>query len=189
MTMIETEPRTIGRVDASFSDAEVVEMRAVGLVGADGSILARVPVAPQVARRKITALDILNEAPDYASGFTRGLSVAAEPGQRALWLSGTASIDAAGRTLYAGDLRAQTWRTYHNLLRLLETEGANFSDVVRTSCYLRDIERDYQEFNRVRTWFLREAGCDPLPASTAIQARLCRSELLVEIEALAVLPR
>ena len=31
-------------------------------------------------------------------------------------------------------------------------------------------------------------GLDPLPASTGIQARLCRSDLLVEIEAIAVLP-
>src|SRR6185503_11347348 len=96
-----------------------------------GCILGREPVVPQVARRKISALDVLNEAPDYASGFTRGLSVAAEPGQRTLWLSGTASINGAGRTVHPGDFRAQTWRTYRNLLRLLESEGASFADVVR----------------------------------------------------------
>jgi enamine deaminase RidA (YjgF/YER057c/UK114 family) len=31
-------------------------------------------------------------------------------------------------------------------------------------------------------------GLDPLPASTGMQARICRSDLLVEIEAIAILP-
>jgi len=68
-------------------------------------------------------------------------------------------------------------------------EGITWQNVVRTSCYLRDIERDYDEFNRIRTSFYKEQGLDPLPASTGIQARLCRSDLLVEIEAIAMIRR
>jgi len=60
--------------------------------------------------------------------------------------------------------------------------------VVRTTCYLRDIERDYKDFNEVRTQFYKELGLDPLPASTGIQARICREDLLVEIEAIAIIP-
>jgi enamine deaminase RidA (YjgF/YER057c/UK114 family) len=59
---------------------------------------------------------------------------------------------------------------------------------VRTTCYLRDIERDYDAFNRIRTSFFEWMGIDPLPASVGIQMRLCRDELLVEIEAAAVFP-
>ncbi len=179
-------PIVIGRVDASFSAAEKDELRAFGFLDDAGRIVGRAPTAPQVARRRISSLDVLDEAPDYGSGFTRGLSVEWGPARRVLWLSGTASIDAAGRTLYAGDFRAQTWRTYRNLARLLESEGADWSDVVRTSCYLRDIERDYDEFNKVRNLFFRCLALDPLPASTGIQARLCRADLLIEIEAFAV---
>ena len=61
-------------------------------------------------------------------------------------------------------------------------------DIVRTSCYLRDIERDYGAFNEIRTAFFDWLGLDPLPASTGIQARICRSDLLVEIEAIAIRP-
>jgi enamine deaminase RidA (YjgF/YER057c/UK114 family) len=57
---------------------------------------------------------------------------------------------------------------------------------VRTTCYLRDIDRDYDAFNEERTAFSREQGLDPLPASTGIQAHLCRPELLVEIETIAM---
>jgi len=188
MTYVETKARVVATVDGSFSKGELAEIAALGFL--DGNrIVGREPVAPQVARRAITALDVLNEAPDYASSFSRGLAVDAEVGHRTLWLSGTASIDEKGRTVYPGDLRAQQWRTYRNLTRLLESEGADWSDIVRTSCYLRDIERDYDAFNAVRTLFFRCVGLDPLPASTGIQARLCRSDLLVEIEAFAIVRR
>ena len=58
---------------------------------------------------------------------------------------------------------------------------------MRTTCYLRDIDRDYVAFNEGRTAFFAQQGLDPLPASTAIQATLCRPELLVEIEAIAMM--
>jgi enamine deaminase RidA (YjgF/YER057c/UK114 family) len=57
---------------------------------------------------------------------------------------------------------------------------------VRTTCYLRDIDRDYEAFNEERTAFYTELGLDPFPASTGIEAKLCRPELLVEIEAIAM---
>ena len=76
-----------------------------------------------------------------------------------------------------------------NISKLLESEGATWKDIVRTTCYLRDIDRDYAVFNEERTAFYREQGLDPLPASTGIQAHLCRPELLVEIEAIAMFRR
>ena len=57
---------------------------------------------------------------------------------------------------------------------------------MRTTCYLRDIERDYAAFNEERSAFFREEDLDPVPASTGIQAILCRPELLIEIEAIAM---
>ena len=57
---------------------------------------------------------------------------------------------------------------------------------MRTTCYLRDIERDYEAFNEERTAFFAKEGLDPVPASTGIQAILCRPDLLIEIEAIAM---
>lgn len=178
------------RADDRFSEREKEELRLMGFLDADGNLLAKPRTPPGVARAAVTSHDVLNEAYAYPlpSSFTRGLKVTVEPGQRILWLSGTASIDENGATVHVGDFRAQTWRTYRNLTRLLASEGATWHDIVRTTCYLRDIERDYDDFNRVRTLFFRLLNVDPLPASTGIQARLCRSDLLIEIEAFAVLP-
>jgi 2-iminobutanoate/2-iminopropanoate deaminase len=138
-----------------------------------------------IPRKAIRAPEALNEAAAYGSAFSRGLRLDIK-GITILLISGTASVDEQGRTVHVGDFGAQTWRTYRNITALLEAEGATWKDVVRTTCYLRDIERDYAEFNRIRAQFLKEQGLNPLPASTGIQAILCRPDLLIEIEAMAI---
>jgi enamine deaminase RidA (YjgF/YER057c/UK114 family) len=141
--------------------------------------------ASSIGKKAIVNARVPNEAPDYGSAFSRGLRI--EIGNVVILLiSGTASIDEHGNTVHAGDFRAQQRRTYANISGLLAAEGATWNDVVRTTCYLRDIERDYAAFNDERTNFFREQGLDPLPASTGIQAILCRPDLLVEIEAIAM---
>ena len=91
-----------------------------------------------------------------------------------------------GETFHAGDFRLQTRRMFANVTALLNAEGATWKDIVRTTCYLRDIDRDYAAFNEERTAFYQEQGLDPLPASTGIEAKLCRPDLLVEMEAIVV---
>jgi len=140
-----------------------------------------------VTKKAISAPKALNEAYDYESpsSFSRGLRLDIK-GVTILLISGTASVDGAGRSVNIGDFRAQTWRAYQNITALLEAEGATWKDVVRTTCYLRDIERDYAAFNEIRTEFFKQQGLDPLPASTGIQAILCRPDLLIEMEAMAM---
>jgi enamine deaminase RidA (YjgF/YER057c/UK114 family) len=147
--------------------------------------LTQMATATEITKKAITNLKVLDEAPDYGSSFSRGLRL--DIGNVVILLiSGTASIDENGDTVHVGDLRGQCRRTYHNITGLLESEGATWKDIVRTTCYLRDIERDYAAFNDERTKFFRAQGLNPLPASTGIQAILCRPELLVEIEAIAM---
>jgi len=140
-----------------------------------------------VSRKAVSAPETLNEAYDYAkpSSFSRALRLDIK-GVTLLLISGTASVDEFGRTIHVGDFGAQQRRTYQNITGLLEAEGATWKDIVRTTCYLRDIERDYEEFNKIRTEFFRQQGLNPLPASTGIQAILCRPDLLIEIEAIAM---
>ena len=147
-------------------------------------LFAEVAAAP-VVKRAITNHAALNEAYDYGSAFSRGMRIDLN-GLSILLISGTASIDDVGRTVHVGDLRGQVRRTFDNITKLLASEGATWRDIVRTTCYLRDIERDYQAFNEERSAFYKMQGLDPLPASTGIQAILCRPDLLVEIEAIAM---
>lgn len=145
--------------------------------------------APVLLKKAMSARETLNEAYHYPkpSSFSRGMRLDFN-GLTTLLISGTASIDERGESIHIGDFAAQQWRTYENITRLLASEGATWQDVVRTTCYLRDIERDYALFNQIRTEFFAQQGLDPLPASTGIQAILCRPELLIEMEATAMFP-
>ncbi len=149
--------------------------------------LEQISEVTQVEKRGISAPGALNEAYHYErpSSFSRALRIDLN-GLAILLISGTASINDKGETVHIGDFRAQTRRTYQNITDLLEAAGATWKDIVRTTCYLRDIERDYAAFNEERTAFFEEQQLNPLPASTGIQAILCRPDLLVEMEAIAM---
>ena len=140
-----------------------------------------------IEKRAISNLKVLNEAYEYArpSSFSRGMRIDLD-GFAIVLISGTASIDEQGQSVHIGDMRAQTRRVLANVAGLLEAEGATWNDVVRTTCYLRDMERDYAAFNEERTAFYTAQGLDPLPASIGVQVVLCRPELLLEIEAIAM---
>jgi len=144
---------------------------------------SRVPKSP------IENKSVLCEAYDYPRkvAFSRGMRV--ELGDCVmLFISGTASVDDRGESIHPGDIKAQTRRTFENIAALLASEGADWHDIMRTTCYLADF-RHYDEFNETRNSFYEEQRLEPLPASTCIEARICRPELLVEIEAIAVIPR
>lgn len=132
---------------------------------------------------------MLNEAYHYedpSCAFSRGMRC--QIGDTALlFLSGTASVDHRGRSVHFGDFKAQTRRMYENLTALLESEGAMWHDVVKILIFLADM-RYYRAFNESRTAFFKSQRLKQLPASTCVEARLCRPDLMVESELIAVLP-
>jgi len=180
-------------VDLSkLTEGERSEMKKLGILADDNHFKEyNYPAVhnerPPIEKFSVHAPQVINEAYDYKkpSSFTRALHLEFG-GFKVLLISGTASVNEEGNAEHLGDFKAQTWRTYVNITNLLKAEGMTWHDVVRTTNYLRDIERDYEDFNKIRTSFFRWMNLDPLPASTGIQARLCWETLLVEIEAYAV---
>lgn len=146
-------------------------------------------VRDRIKKKPIENKSVLNEAYDYPKkvSFSRGMRVELD-NHVMLFISGTASVNERGESIHIGDFKAQTRRAFENIKALLESEDADWHDVVRTTCYLADF-RNYDEFNEVRNKFYEQEGLDPLPASTCIEARICRPELLVEIEAIAMMPK
>ncbi len=174
-----------------LSDAEQSEMRALGIMDDVGRLCHPVPrtlddaLSPLEVHR-VSAEAVLNEASAYArpSSFSRAVTFQVAD-SRILLISGTASVDDRGETVHVGNFAAQCWRTYRNITELLRSEDMTWHHVLRTTCYLHDIERDYESFNWIRTRFFAWLGLHPLPASTGVQATLCRPDLLIEIEAIA----
>ena len=138
-------------------------------------------------KRPISAPHVLCEAYDYDSPvpFSRGTRIDIK-GITILLMSGTASVNEKGETVHPGDLEAQTRRTFINISELLAAEGATWNDVVRTTIFLKDM-RDYEKLSNIRIDFFQEIGVKEYPASTCVQAHLCREELLVEIETIVIL--
>ena len=97
-----------------------------------------------------------------------------------VFCSGQGPIDPATNRLVEGDVAVQTRRTMDNIKALLAEMGLDFSDVVKSTCYLKDMD-DFKAFNEVYASYLPE----PYPARTTIQAARLPLDILVEIEVIA----
>ncbi|MFF1460962.1 RidA family protein [Streptomyces sp. NPDC058330] len=100
-------------------------------------------------------------------------------------LSGQVALDERGEVVGAGDPLAQARQVFENLRRCLAAAGATFDDVVKLTYYVTDTAF-LPAVREARDAFV---DVERPPASTAVQvAALFRPELLVEVEAFAVLP-
>ncbi len=131
--------------------------------------------------RTVMTTPTLNEAPVYGSDFSRGMRVA-ESNRVSLHISGTASLDETGATVYVDDFEAQVDRMLINVAGLLEQQGAKFSDITSAITYVKHPE----DATRLQQKF-QEAGYEGFP-NAIVEALVCRPELLCETEALALLP-
>ena len=137
-----------------------------------------------IPKTAIHAPKFLNEPIEYNKSFSRGIKINLQDATL-LFISGTASINNKGETCHPGNFLSQVKRTFVNLTGLLHSEGASWHHVIQTRCYLKDM-RYYVEFNEFRNKFYRQQKLNPFPASVCIGASLCRPDLLVELEAIAI---
>lgn len=119
---------------------------------------------------------------DYGSAFSRAAAVDLE-GRETIFVSGTASLDSAGRTLHTGDAELQILETLLCIGALLETRGATLRDLRQATLFCKT-PAVYEGFVRVSALL----GLPALPAVPVV-ADVCRPELLVEIEAVAAAPQ
>ncbi len=122
-------------------------------------------------------------APDGVAPGTGYTHVVTGTG-RLVAVSGQVALDERGEVVGEGDPAAQARQVFENLRRCLAAAGASFEDVVKLTYFITDVAY----LPAVRA--VRDAYIDAerLPASTAVQvAALFRPELVLEIEALALL--
>ncbi len=122
-----------------------------------------------------------NEAPEYGSAFSRGLTVGTES-CRVFLVSGTASIDESGATVHPDDFDSQTRRTLDNIESLLASRGGVMEDICQATAFVKRPE-DVGRLDSI----LSRRGLGHLPMVCTIDD-ICRDDLLVEIDATAVMP-
>ncbi|MGD2035198.1 MAG: RidA family protein [Bacteroidales bacterium] len=96
-----------------------------------------------------------------------------------LFVSGQIPLDADGN-LTGKTIDEQTTRVLKNLLGILTDAGYSLKDVVRTTCYLSDMDL-FGEMNKVYAEFFRN---DP-PARATVEVSRLPKNVLIEIEAIA----
>jgi 2-iminobutanoate/2-iminopropanoate deaminase len=102
-----------------------------------------------------------------------------------VWISGQVSQDKNGKMVHRGDFSGQARQALGNLTAMVEAAGGTINDIIKVTTYLTDL-RYREELARVRAEFFPDGK---LPASTLVGVTaLADPDMLVEIEAIAVLP-
>ena len=97
-----------------------------------------------------------------------------------VFCAGQIGRDAASGSMPEG-VEAQTEQVLRNLEAVLDAAGCTFADVVKTTCFLADIN-DFATFNEVYGRFMT----DPPPARSTFQVAALPMGARVEIEAIAI---
>jgi enamine deaminase RidA (YjgF/YER057c/UK114 family) len=142
-------------------------------------LIAFVPKKKHVGSASIMRSKRQNEARKYGATFSRGVEVKTD-NSSLLHISGTASINQKGKTIYLHDEQGQITETLINIGALLETKKAYLKDIVLTAAYCKN-RRTYTTFKDVTKYL----GLDEIPF-VPVYADVCRDDLLFEIDAIAV---
>ena len=99
-----------------------------------------------------------------------------------LFTAGQIPLDPATAKVVAGGIVEQTERVMRNLAAILDAAGTSFDRVVKSTCFLADMN-DCPEFNET---YARFFGAAP-PARSTVQVARLPLGVLVEVECVALL--
>lgn len=103
-----------------------------------------------------------------------------------LLISGQVALDANGSLIGKNDLAKQTEQVFINIKNILAASGGTMDHLVKTGIFMRDVSQ-IQLFRDVRNKFINARNP---PTSTLVEvSRLFRDDILIEIEATAIIPK
>ena len=97
-----------------------------------------------------------------------------------LFTSGQIALDPLSGAVVDGGIREQTHRIMQNLAAILREPGLDFSHVVKTTCFLADMN-DFAAFNEV---YAQAFGAHK-PARSCVAVRTLPKGVLAEVELIA----
>lgn len=101
--------------------------------------------------------------------------------QQLVFTSGQLPLDPKTMAFPEGGIKEQAYQSLMNLKAVLEQAGAGIDSVLKTTCFLANME-DFNDFNQVYTEIF---GTEAAPARSCVQAARLPKDALVEIEAIA----
>ena len=152
-----------------------------GSAAGEAMVSALLAVRPKDMAVKIIGVPspLQCSALDYKSSFARAVEIQ-HPNSRLLTISGTASIEPGGRTVYLNSTEKQIELTMRVVEEILKSREMGWEHTVRAIAYFKDV-REAPLLNA----YCEENGVPALPIAIS-HADVCRSNLLFEIELDAV---
>ena len=113
-------------------------------------------------------------APDAIGPYSQAMKVG-----NLVFTSGQIAINPANGAVEATDIEGQTHQVCKNLCAVLEAAGTSVEKVVKTTCFLKNME-DFAAFNTVYgSYFVSK------PARSCVAAKQLPKDVLVEVELIA----
>lgn len=101
-----------------------------------------------------------------------------------IYVSGQAAVDPVTQAWSFGDIQHETRRTLDNIKLILAACGADMSDVIKCTVFLKD-GRDFGAMNEVYAEFFGQSK----PARSTVEVRFANPDMKIEIEAIAYRPQ
>jgi 2-iminobutanoate/2-iminopropanoate deaminase len=117
-----------------------------------------------------------SKAPHAVGPYSQAIEI-----NNTLYISGQIAIDPGTGEIVHGGIQEQTEQVMKNIFAILEEAGYKSSDVVKSTCLLKDMDH-FKDMNEVYAGFY---PVDP-PARVAYQVVKLPLDVLVEIETIAV---
>jgi 2-iminobutanoate/2-iminopropanoate deaminase len=192
LTGADLNDANLKKVDLTGANIYGVNFKDADLTGAimpDGEVYK--PIASQVEiGKQETSLEkvismtrkVINtdNAPAPVGPYNQAIAASGQ----FVFVAGQIAIDPRlGDVVYTDDVKKQTEQVLANLEAILTASGATFQDVVKTTVFLADMN-DFAAMNAVYAKYFPE---DTAPARACVQVSRLPKDVLVEIDAIAVI--
>ncbi|MBB1272192.1 RidA family protein [Psychromonas sp. SR45-3] len=97
-----------------------------------------------------------------------------------VFTSGQLGLDVDSMAFVEGGIKEQSYQVLKNLVTVLEAAGASTDTVIKTTCFIADMN-DFTAFNEVYAEFFAENA----PARSCVEAARLPKDALIEVEAIA----
>lgn len=117
-----------------------------------------------------------DKAPAAIGPYSQGIIV-----EKMLYSSGQIALDPVSGEVVGSTIEEQTEQVMKNLGAILEAAGADYTKVVKTTCFLADMG-DFAAFNQIYAKYFTEK-----PARSCVAVKNLPKNVLCEVEVIAYL--
>jgi len=122
------------------------------------------------------------KAPAAIGPYSQAVMTGNPNGRMTIYTSGQIPINPETGAIVAGGIAEQTTQVLENLKQVLEASSSSLSKVVKTTLFIRNMN-DFASINEIYATYFSE----PYPARSTVEVARLPKDVLIEIEAVAIM--